>query len=445
MDQNKTLLQRLLKGFRKQEGLDDLLRMTEHSNGYKRENAVTRLGVLGNPLAIPSLIVRANDWVPQVRIASKKAITLLQKPENVRAFIVSLPDLYHLQNCGRDNHDDLISSVEDYITTVDGGEFMLYELNNEDLRVARCAFLVLLKKKLLPICDLAEKGINHPDVIVRLKSSHYIRGLDLEQQRKVLRIAILDKFMPIRREAFQIYLQDKPSLEFVTKFLNDRHISIREIAIKYLLSNGFDVVNELIFNLSSSSAHVLKCSVWGLDYLRHTDATDKIIPLTKSIYPSVRKQAMVCMISLKGETYFDQITEYLADSSPSVCKEAVRLIAKNGIKLSSEDLFRILSGSEYSHTGRACLTLLRRINKWEALMFLMRLLGSPENDYGITKVRLEESLSIWDREFNKSHSQPSIRQLDALSELYQETQVQLEKKGYRSILFTLNTLGMKTV
>lgn len=30
MDQNKTLLQRLLKGFSKQEGLDDLLRMTEH-------------------------------------------------------------------------------------------------------------------------------------------------------------------------------------------------------------------------------------------------------------------------------------------------------------------------------------------------------------------------------------------------------------------------------
>ena len=174
MDRDKTLLHNLLKGFNKQEGLDDLLRMTEHWDGYRRENAVIRLGMLGNPLAIPSIIVRANDWVPQVRSASKKAITLLQQPENVSAFIISLPDLYRLQNCGRDNHDELISSIEDYISTVDGGASLLKELNNESLVVARCAFLILLKKKLLPISDLVEKGISHQDVIVRAKNQFFI-------------------------------------------------------------------------------------------------------------------------------------------------------------------------------------------------------------------------------------------------------------------------------
>ena len=47
--ENKNLLERLLRTFMvmKQEGLDDLLSMTEHWNGYERENAVRRLGMLG--------------------------------------------------------------------------------------------------------------------------------------------------------------------------------------------------------------------------------------------------------------------------------------------------------------------------------------------------------------------------------------------------------------
>ena len=445
MDRDKTLLHNLLKGFNKQEGLDDLLRMTEHWDGYRRENAVIRLGMLGNPLAIPSIIVRANDWVPQVRSASKKAITLLQQPENVSAFIISLPDLYRLQNCGRDNHDELISSIEDYISTVDGGVSLLKELNNESLLVARCAFLILLKKKLLPISDLVEKGISHQDVIVRAKSSNYIRLLNPEQKKVALRAAIRDKFMPIRREAFQIYLEDQPSEEFVKRFLYDRHSSIREISIRFLLSIGFDVANEYIGNLSSCKVHTLRCSVWGLCYLGHKDAVGEIMSLTKSSYPSVRKQAMVSMVSLKGEVYYDQIASYLADSSPSVCKEATRVITKHGIKLGSDDLIEILSISEYCHTGSACLALLRRINKWEALMFLMRILGSPENKYGISREKLEDSLSIWNREFNKTHSQPTARQLEILKDLYFETRIQLEENRYRSILFTLNAIGLKVV
>jgi HEAT repeat protein len=71
MEENENLLKRLLKSFQKQEGLDDLILMAEHWNGFKRENAVRRLGMLGNPVAIPKLIVRVNDWVPQVRRFSR--------------------------------------------------------------------------------------------------------------------------------------------------------------------------------------------------------------------------------------------------------------------------------------------------------------------------------------------------------------------------------------
>src|ERR1700741_4148225 len=90
-----------------QPGLEDLLAMSSHANGFKRENAVRRLGMLGNPMAIPSLIVRANDWVPQVRAAARDALSKLLRAGNGEAFVASLPAIMHLQTCTRDNHREL--------------------------------------------------------------------------------------------------------------------------------------------------------------------------------------------------------------------------------------------------------------------------------------------------------------------------------------------------
>ena len=63
MDEKKNLLSKLGSALLAQPGLEDLLMLSSHSSGYKRENAVRRLGMLGNPVAIPYLIERANDWV----------------------------------------------------------------------------------------------------------------------------------------------------------------------------------------------------------------------------------------------------------------------------------------------------------------------------------------------------------------------------------------------
>jgi hypothetical protein len=122
MEENKNLLNRLLSSFQKQEGLDDLLLMAEHWNGFKRENAVRRLGMLGNPIAIPKLVVRVNDWVPQVREAARKALLKLMTPKNAKAFAECLPDIFHLKTCGRDNHTQFIAEVQTYLLKDENAE-----------------------------------------------------------------------------------------------------------------------------------------------------------------------------------------------------------------------------------------------------------------------------------------------------------------------------------
>ena len=113
--------------FFKEKFLDEFLSMCEHRNGYRREKAVRRLGMLGNPLAIPKLIVRANDWVPQVRTAAREAILQLAVHNNAEVFIQCLPELYHLKKCRRYNHNRLIKSVETFLLSK---ENVTYLINN---------------------------------------------------------------------------------------------------------------------------------------------------------------------------------------------------------------------------------------------------------------------------------------------------------------------------
>ncbi len=81
MEPIEKLLKRSLNAILIRENLSDLIRLLEHPNGFKRENAIRRIGMLQDPIAIPNLLIRVNDWVPQVRDAAKEAILRIRTYE----------------------------------------------------------------------------------------------------------------------------------------------------------------------------------------------------------------------------------------------------------------------------------------------------------------------------------------------------------------------------
>src|SRR5262245_55917375 len=85
-----------------------LLAETTSRSGYEREQAVLTLGCLRNPASIPYLVVRANDWVAQVRTAAYAALIGMLEPPFVRAFVAALPQIQHLMTCGRADHAELL-------------------------------------------------------------------------------------------------------------------------------------------------------------------------------------------------------------------------------------------------------------------------------------------------------------------------------------------------
>ena len=157
----------LTKFFCKQPDLPELLSMCEHRNGYKREKAVKSLGNLGNPIAISKLIIRANDWVPQVRSAATDAILKLAVSDNAKVFVQHLSEFYHLKKCSRNNNNQLINSIESFL--LENVEYVLQGIHNDNYLIARICVSLTIKNKLINLAKLMEKIITHPDITIRIK------------------------------------------------------------------------------------------------------------------------------------------------------------------------------------------------------------------------------------------------------------------------------------
>jgi len=446
MEENEGLLKSILKSFSKQEGLDDLLAMSEHRDGFKRENAVRRLGMLGNPVAIPKLIVRANDWVPQVRSAARTSLFNLMKSGNAEAFIHSLPEIYHLQDCGRDDHSTLISDVTSYLLLPENVKYIKDAITSEDRYLARIATSLCIENSILEKQDLVSKCLFHHDVIVRNIASNLLREFSGEVLNNLLEIAIKDTFMPIRREAFQIYLKAFPEkgLEIARMFLFDNHISIREIAIKKLTKNQIDIEGILLTVLISDGQSALKirCAILGLAEIGSKSSILTIKNLTENVLPSIRRASIQALVKLIGEDARSYLQSGLKDKSPNVAKESSRLIQKLGLRLSVGELIEIVDKACINHTLTVCISIAKRINKWDRLMFLLGMsrILKPLNEGKLELI--EKELTNWNREFNRSSSQPTKTKIEGIVNEYNKYLELSGGRRHRLLEFTIKSFGI---
>lgn len=447
MEENESLLRKIFKSFSKEEGLDELLIMSEHWDGYKREDAVRRLGTLGNPIAIPKLLVRVNDWVFQVRQAARESLEKLLIDENAEAFILSLPDLYHLQDCGRDGHQTLISNVTDYLLKPNNVKYIKNAIKNYDPYVARIAVKLLFENALVDKQELVSECLSHSDLVVRSMASNLLRDFSGEILDSFLKKSIKDPFMPIRREAFQLYLKVNPELglEIANMFIFDRHISIREIAIKQLLKNNYDVEKILINALKSDVQTALKirCAITGLTDIGSKRSIPIISDFFTNTLPSIRKASLHALARLIGDESKSYLLIGLQDKSPSVAKESSRILNKLRIKLSSKELLDIVMTTNYNHTLLVCISSAKKINKWDRLIFLFSLMGLFAQKNSTEAEVLAKELSKWDNDFNRSSSQPSNEQIESMGLKFSKCKDILGSEIRRSIEFTINGVGTK--
>lgn len=429
----------------KGKSFDELLVISEDWNGYAREKAVKKLGDLGNPLAIPKLIVRVNDWVPQVRKTAKESLLLLLTAENAKAFVINLPDLYHLKNCKRGSYEELIEKIISFLIEPNNNQFIKSAIKDENPYLARIAVSLCIEYSLLSEREIVLECLQHSDVIVRNKASHLLANFSGKELEGYLKIAIKDSYMPIRREALQIYLRvfPKKGLSLAERYIFDKHNSIREISVNYLQKQKKDVQNILKETLlaTKQTAPKIRCAISGLAYIGVNNLEKLVSVYADHSFPSVRKVSLQALSKLPNENSKAYLLKGLEDSSPSVAKESSRLFISQKIDISISELSDILKRINFKHTLPVCLSVSRRLTKWKKLIFLLSTCHALFGKNEITDKLLNDGLLKWDMAFNRNGSPPLESEVKEIRDIYSLTKP-LFTKERKLLEFTLRGCGI---
>jgi HEAT repeat protein len=390
--------------FDKQESIDELLRLADSWNGYERERAVCQLGLIGNSIAIPMLIKRANDWVPQVRAASYKALKDLLIEENSLAFVDALPKIYHLESCYRDDHRELIKVVESFLLSEENKAKVVSGCISLNPFVARCCLKLTIEHQLLQPHQIVLHCIESHDVVIRSTVANLFKLLTDDQLKEVMESGLKDPFMPVRRETLLLSLSRFPddSVNLLELFAFDRQASIREIVVKKLVEIGVDIQNLYLQKLSvkQSKLSQLRSALLGLSENNCISAISTILEYLSSEYPSLRKASLQALVRLDQEKAKQYLTVGIRDVSPSVAKESARLMQKSRIRLSEPELIDLCS-ADSSAVMKSCALSLNRIrNKWDKLSFLIWL-ANPTNSNKFTQ-QVDMEIGRWIVDYNRS-------------------------------------------
>nr|HET7859992.1 hypothetical protein [Caldimonas sp.] len=93
----------------------DALERACDRSGYVREAAVRELAIAPRPAAIRVLLVRANDWVPQVRDAAVAALAAHLRDDFVPAWALALDAVDALRRGGRVDADAVLAPIDAFL------------------------------------------------------------------------------------------------------------------------------------------------------------------------------------------------------------------------------------------------------------------------------------------------------------------------------------------
>ena len=409
----------MLSTFSGQENIDELLKLADNWNGFEREKAVKQLGVIGDSSALPMLIKRANDWVPQVRTAAYLAIEGLFIEKNILILIKELPIIYHLENCYRDDHRNLIKKVESFLLRTENQTKVVDGCTNINPFVARRCLKLTIEHQLLQPYQIVLLCIKNLDIVVRSSAANLCKLLTNDELKEFIEFGLKDPFMPVRREFFLLYLSHFPdySVSLLEKFAFDRHASIREIAVKQLVEIGADVHSLYLQELSTNQTKIsrLRISLLGLAEVNTTNelAINTISKYFLSVSPSLRKASLQALVKLNPEKAEQYLMLGLRDISSGIVKLSARLMKKARIKLDESELINLYL-TNTSELMMSCVLSLNRIrSKWDKIAFLLWIAKFSNSVDSLQKIEVE--IERWIYGYNQGFITPSKHQLEMIN------------------------------
>jgi len=380
-----------------------------HRDGFVRESIVMMLAQRHDGGELVPLLLRANDWVPQVRDAAIAALRARIKPEYVPHWVRALALVGWLRRTGRANNAPLVEAVFALLSSGPARAAVRDALYTIDDGVRGLRAAILFSGAHPGDQALVIEGLVNPDPLVRVAAAEAAARLDDSGVRPVLPLLHADPLPRIRAMGIRLAVEriGHAEIEVLRRALLDRSAAVSGEARR-----GITALEPMDFAaFYRERLHVDQPGLARvIDGLRETgDPSDAALvrPFVDHPLPGVRAAALRALDRFDGEGAEDFLLLAVADPNRRVSSIAAELLKARVAKVAPSELAALLSADLPPWTRRNALALLAAGGKRIALPWLIRATADADETVATYAGVL---LRRWRDRFNRSFTQPTPEQ-----------------------------------
>lgn len=353
-----------------------------HANGYIREKAIDLLAEMHNGDELSYLLIRANDWVPQVRAKAQYAIKMRIVSDYVGYFVRNIHLVERLSRSSSAGTDELTDMIFRLMMEPAARELLHAGFTSLDKYVRRMSYrlaLIAPEEDVLLVLNMALH--NHDSFIRSWGAKEAANILEEDELKGILPVILRDTYMPVRRTALMIIVEHFPedAHDALIAALLDINATIRELAryhLRRIAPMDFaEFYREALNGKAGKELLGVICSVGETGIA--ADA-ERLLPFALQGVPRQRKVAIDAIARLAGDDYIQLFIDALVGSQV-VLSNAGRVALKSRVHLVDTAMLTVLlRTSPYWHVRKNALLLLISSGKWSSLLHIIYALGDGD-------------------------------------------------------------------
>ena len=394
-------------------------------NGRDREKALERLGRVDTGAELPFLLIRANDWVAEIRGHAYRMLNERLRPDYAAHFVRYLPLAQRLDGCGRGNHRLFLEALTGLLSQDESRRVLYESFAGFGRSEARWVFRLLIDGGFPDRMGLIRCALSSYDDVVRLYAARLITDVcsraEFDEWFDVLRT---DSYFPVRRECLRamIRLDHEVLNDELERGLLDFHHGIRAFCRYYLKERGWTSFGSFYAKAVEQDDEMLIPALGGLAECREPAYLDLMSTHLSHARSRVRRWAALGYSWTASEGQHDALLPLLRDESGVVRKMVRRFFAKHPASISAETLWGFYEIEEDASIRIDLLRCIAGRSRWEALPYLIRVMAcvACRDDHDVYRV-YHRFVSSW----NSSGIQPSENDLRRVSSVLSEFEAEL--------------------
>jgi HEAT repeat protein len=396
---------------------------TFHARGHVRESAVRALDTTTTGSELPFLIVRLNDWVPQVADRARAAVMRRVNPAWTVAWARNLGVIQRLSAASRRDHTEVVNAVFDLLRQPESRPALELALTSDDQNVSRVAYRLAREAATgVDRLQIVRRAMSERDVVVRFDAVRAsCESFDNETLAPLLEQAANDAFMPIRRRALAEAMERYPDIagDRARYALLDRNPAVREVGRTWLAVHEPETSVAEFYRrqLKADVSSALVGSIAGLAETGEGADAALIEPLARDPRPRVRREAIRALGRLDAASHGAVFISALSDESPKVARAAREVLAANPSLIDYDTVRSTIADGRFAHSRIQAVRLASTLGKWTSVQLLLEA-GRVLHPEVRTEVR--DQLERWLASANLRFTAPKPAQVASIIELLNE-------------------------